>query len=723
MKALIWKEFRENVRWMPVGLFVMAVACYMAHPSRNSNLLLATELLNYFAIVTPLLAFALGVVQSYRDLQPAAGAYLNHRSVTASDVFLAKVFSGFVLFMSSVIVPVVVLAAWVAYRGMWFYPMRPAQVVPGLVFAMISFAMHPAAMLMMSRSASWWGTRLFPLVPAGAALVPFYGYLQTGGLYWASVCFVIAVPTLAWMIAISRQGWQELSSDPPALSVNASLSRCWLLPAYMLVGSVLCLIFALTFSISVIENAYLSNVYVSLPYVTLAVEEESDDLWLVTQQVVYNPTVGSTITTIGGEAVMSSEKINLKSGIAKGRTMLEFGTFAPLQNTYHRGDGFFTTPASGTTTLLIAYDFRGYLLAYEAYPQMRWAKTIAAAEVHEAGELTGTPFQRNPLDIIWAFAELANAGYPTPLVDSTGLSFIDNDPISIRKVIEMQIDCVALVRGQKNGAPRLIVRSGMQLHEFKLVDQSGTDDWYIKPESGSNAYNRVVNKDLKLHAELMRKFTLPTPIGDKENLRLAWTPKSLFVSEPDTVSSSKPIVYRLAPNETSEAITFSVDADSRPKTEEIISVSFTIAGMIPGVVFLIVVTVSSYLFVIGEVQGDPFLELVAHPIATSNVLISFIVITALSVWLVRRASDRRGLSRRQTTLWLWAVPLLGLAAPLSIIAIYRLVHREPCPQCDGSRRVDTATCEHCGAQWEPPASERIEISDRQLPIRVEPMTL
>lgn len=62
MKALIWKEFRENVRWMPVGLFVMAVACYMAHPSRNSDSLLATELLNYFAIVTPLLAFALGVV-------------------------------------------------------------------------------------------------------------------------------------------------------------------------------------------------------------------------------------------------------------------------------------------------------------------------------------------------------------------------------------------------------------------------------------------------------------------------------------------------------------------------------------------------------------------------------------------------------------------------------------------------------------------------------------
>ena len=73
MKAIIWKELRENVRWLPVGLFVMAVGCYMAQPSRNSNSLLATALVNYFAIVAPLLAFALGVVQAYRVYSPLLG--------------------------------------------------------------------------------------------------------------------------------------------------------------------------------------------------------------------------------------------------------------------------------------------------------------------------------------------------------------------------------------------------------------------------------------------------------------------------------------------------------------------------------------------------------------------------------------------------------------------------------------------------------------------------
>ncbi len=715
MKALIWKELRENIRWVPVGLFVMAVACYMAH--------FAMDLLNYFAIVAPLLAFALGVVQAYRDLQPAAGVYLNHRSVTASDVFLAKVFSGFALYMVSVIVPLVALAAWVAYRGMWFYPMRPAQVVPGLVFAIIAFAMHPATMLMMSRGASWWGTRLFPLVPAGAALVPFYGYLRTGGLYWAIVCFVIAVPTLAWMIAISRQGWQELSSDPPASNVNPSLKRRWLLPAYMLVGSILCLICALAFSIGVIESASRSNVYVPSPYATLAVEDGSDVLWLVTQLQNYNPTIGNyAIATIGGEDVKSGEKINLKSEVAKGRVMQAFSAMLPLQNIYGSGDGFFTNLIGlNGTTQFFAYDSRGYLLVYERYPQLRWVKTISTAGVHQAGELTGTPFQRNPLNNNWSFNELANAGYPTPFVDSTGLSFIDNEPISIRKIIEMQIDGVILVPGKKGDAPRLIVRSGMQLLEFKLVDQSGTDDWYVEPESGQYAYNRFASKNLKLDVELIRKFTLPASIDAEKQFSLAWTPQSLFVSEPNTVTTSGPVVYRLLPNETSEAITFSVDVDSLPKTEDTFSVMLTIVGMMPGVAFIVGFAVASYLTLIGETPSDPFQEVAAHPIVTSTVVITFIVITALSFWLVRRAAYRRGLSRGQTKLWTWAVPLLGLAAPLSIISIYRLVHREPCPQCAGTRRVDTVTCEHCGAQWEPPANEGIEINDRQSPSLVEPM--
>lgn len=76
MKPLLWKELRENVRWLPLGLTVVGFACWIAPPNpSNSGGLLASDLLMQLAMIVPLLAFALGVVQSYRDLQPGPAAY------------------------------------------------------------------------------------------------------------------------------------------------------------------------------------------------------------------------------------------------------------------------------------------------------------------------------------------------------------------------------------------------------------------------------------------------------------------------------------------------------------------------------------------------------------------------------------------------------------------------------------------------------------------------
>ncbi len=720
MKPLIWKELRENVRWVPIGLLVVTVICYMVHPSRingYNNPLLATGLVNYFAIITPLLAFALGVVQSFRDLQPAAGAYLNHRGVTTSDVFLAKIVSGFVLYMTSVIVPLIGFAAWIAFNGMWSYPMRPAQVVPGLVFAMIAFLMHPAAMLMMSRGASWWGTRLFPLVPAGAVLIPFYGYLHQGGWYWAIVCFLVALPTLVWMIAIARQGWQELASDPPAASVNPVLKRRWLMPAYILVGTTLCLISAVAFSIGVIESTLRSNEYLPVPFVSVDVERGSDELWLTTRLQSYDAAKGNYKNeTLGGEIAKNGATVNALSAAAKDRLFSSFAYMWRLRPVYNSTDGFFTASNNRYgSTLSYAYDTRGYLLGYETYPRMRWVNTIAADGVHPAGALIGKPFKMDPLgNGQSAFGNLSNIGYPSILIDSEGMSFIDNDPIALRRIIEMPIEGATLVESVKGDPPRLIVRSGTELHEFKVIEISGVENWYVEREPGSNSINMDLSRKLKLDVEPIRKFRMPPTSIEKETLFIAWTPSGLYLSENNgRIVDSNLTAYRLLPDTTAEEITFAIDPDSLPKTDDDkFSVMFVVAGMFPGAVFVLGFALAWYQYVLGEMPHSPFAEIANYPIATSTIVISFLVVTALSFWLVRGAAYRRGLSRRQTRLWTWSVPLLGLAAPLSIIAIYRLVHRESCRACAKPRRVDEPTCEHCAAAWQPPTGQGIEITDR-----------
>ncbi len=181
------------------GLIVIAALCMYVLPMKPANIdysPLAKTLATYLGIVMPLLAFALGLLQSYRDLQPDARAYLHHREVKPTQVAMAKLVVGFGLYAVAVLAPITLLAGWIAYQGMAWYPMRPAQVIPAIVLALAAFLWHPASMLMMARKASWWGTKLYPLVPAA-------------GIYFF---FVVALPTAAY---------SGLRSAPPYPS------QCW----------------------------------------------------------------------------------------------------------------------------------------------------------------------------------------------------------------------------------------------------------------------------------------------------------------------------------------------------------------------------------------------------------------------------------------------------------------------------------------------------------------
>ncbi|MCM2374816.1 hypothetical protein [Aporhodopirellula aestuarii] len=717
MRPLIWKELRENVRWIPIGLFVITAICWMVHPTRvGNNALLATELVTHFAIVTPFLAFALGVVQSYRDLQPAAGAYLNHRSVTSSDVFFSKTIAGFSLYAVAILLPVLGLAMWVGYQGLWWTPMRAAQVVPAMVFAFIAFALHPAAMLMMARGASWWGTRLFPIVPAGAVQVVFFGYLHNGGLAVAGWCLLAALPTLAWMMLVANQGWRELSSDPSAETSNPRLSRRWLLPTYMLVGTTLCHVAGVIGAIGVFEDLTRSRVYVPVPFATLAVADDSGELWMTTKIQQYDATIGNyTNQVLGGERVENGGKIDAQADDAIGKEFRDFSSLWPLEATYWSGDGFFTQPSNALgSSILYAYDSRGYLLGYQQFPQSRWVQTIAADGVYAAGDFSGRPFQQDPLGNGWRlFSTLVNEGYLGPLVTSKGVMVIEQDPVGLRTLLEQDIEMGAVIPTPAGKAPRLILGIGNQLHEYRLIDETGSEDWYVEPDLNSNLQARQTSKSLKLNVEWVRTFDVPESLTHLEMHSVAWAPEELLIWQ-NTRRWDDVDVLKLRPNVPAKLLKFSVQPESVPAPhEDKFSMTMVACGFLPGAFYLLFLAISAWMVLTGHPSaGTPFPEIAANPISASTALISFVFVMALAFWLVRRVAYRRGLSSRQTRLWMWAVPAVTLAAPLSMVAMYRLVHREPCPSCGQPRRVDLIRCEHCEADWVQPETEGIEIVDR-----------
>ncbi|MBL8873665.1 MAG: hypothetical protein JNK90_28075 [Planctomycetaceae bacterium] len=84
-----------------------------------------------------------------------------------------------------------------------------------------------------------------------------------------------------------------------------------------------------------------------------------------------------------------------------------------------------------------------------------------------------------------------------------------------------------------------------------------------------------------------------------------------------------------------------------------------------------------------------------------------------SIVLTIYATHRRGLGIRPTVAWCLLAGLLGLGVPLAVIAIYPVVVYEACTACGKRRRVEQATCEHCGAEWDTLPTEGIEIVESE----------
>ena len=185
MKALLIKEFRENLRWLPVGLLLFGFVAWQVTPSQQNPFnpvdSVVTELV---ALLGPFFPAALGFLQSAFDLRNGPRAYLQCRGVHPKDIVLAKIISGFTIYATSLIVPVAILALYLNAVGLTYYPVRPLQVLPGLLVGLAAFSFFPSAILVLARPASWWGTRLLPLALPIAIVMLCFGMLWADKKIW-----------------------------------------------------------------------------------------------------------------------------------------------------------------------------------------------------------------------------------------------------------------------------------------------------------------------------------------------------------------------------------------------------------------------------------------------------------------------------------------------------------------------------------------------------------
>src|SRR4029077_4035877 len=114
MKALIWKELRENLKWVPFPGLVVLLVFLVDKP--DSPMPDATDAF-FFAVTGVVFGAGLGFLQVFFETQGDKRSILLHRPLSASRIFLAKALAGVGLYLLALGIPFLWLESWYATPG------------------------------------------------------------------------------------------------------------------------------------------------------------------------------------------------------------------------------------------------------------------------------------------------------------------------------------------------------------------------------------------------------------------------------------------------------------------------------------------------------------------------------------------------------------------------------------------------------------------------------
>lgn len=162
MKALLWKEFQENLKWavLPVVLIFGIFALGSVPPLLKQDPLMA------LSAIAAVFGAALGFLQVFFEARGDRRALLLHRPVSHSQVFLAKVIAGLSLYLVALGIPFAFAVAWAATPGHFAAPFRWGMALPWLADSLTGVVYYFAGMLAAGREARWYGSRCLGLPAA-----------------------------------------------------------------------------------------------------------------------------------------------------------------------------------------------------------------------------------------------------------------------------------------------------------------------------------------------------------------------------------------------------------------------------------------------------------------------------------------------------------------------------------------------------------------------------
>jgi hypothetical protein len=231
MKTMIWKEWRENLKWAVLAMLALGLAEFHGLPSREATApggwaqpeytLTARgfQMMSLFGCAVA--GLLLGLLQFIPETARDRWAGLLHRPGGKRDVFFGKTMAGIALYLAVTGIAFAGCASYVAFPGHYAAPFLPEMLLPGLVDIGAGVSCYLVGVIIGLDRGRWGGLRL---AAGGCGLTVF---LITGSFFslWPDVIVEVAAAVIllatAWgsMEAPSRFGRRSLAGRAGALAV------------------------------------------------------------------------------------------------------------------------------------------------------------------------------------------------------------------------------------------------------------------------------------------------------------------------------------------------------------------------------------------------------------------------------------------------------------------------------------------------------------------------
>ncbi|MHC4671912.1 MAG: hypothetical protein ACYTBZ_05450, partial [Planctomycetota bacterium] len=170
MKTIIWKEIRENIKWAMLGLLGMSLTMFIVIESTTMNLSFDLLYSGEFQVLCIFgfsgLGFLMGLLQTLPEVNRDRWAFLVHRPLTRSHLFYGKVCSGLILYLLAAGLPLTCAFIWVATPGNLPGPFDWHMTLPGIAYFLNGTVYYFAGILVGTRQARWFGSRVLPITVA-----------------------------------------------------------------------------------------------------------------------------------------------------------------------------------------------------------------------------------------------------------------------------------------------------------------------------------------------------------------------------------------------------------------------------------------------------------------------------------------------------------------------------------------------------------------------------